>query len=201
MGYASRHMMDECASAESAPPAPAGVRRLNWGCGEHPEPGWLNSDIKEVPGIDVVADVRAGLPLETDSVDYITSIHALPELPYQDLVPALKELRRVLKPGGVLRLALPDLERGIAAFQNGDADYFHVPDEDARSIGAKFVTQMVWYGYSRSLFVHDFVEELLERAGFTRVEHCAYRQTASPWPEIVELDNRPRESLFVEGFK
>jgi len=194
-------MMDERASAESAPPAPAGARRLNWGCGEHPEPGWLNSDIKDVPGIDVVADVRAGLPLETGSIDYITSIHALPELPYPDLVPALQELHRVLKPGGVLRLALPDLDRGIAAYQNGDADYFHVPDDDARTIGAKFVTQMVWYGYSRSLFVLDFVEELLERAGFARVERCEYRETASRWPEIVELDNRPRESLFVEGFK
>ena len=193
--------MDERASAESAPPAFAGVRRLNWGCGEHPEPGWLNSDIKDVPGIDVVADVRAGLPLETGSIDYITSIHALPELPYPDLVPALQELHRVLKPGGVLRLALPDLDRGIAAYQNGDADYFHVPDDDARTIGAKFVTQMVWYGYSRSLFVLDFVEELLERAGFARVERCEYRETASRWPEIVELDNRPRESLFVEGFK
>jgi len=194
-------MMDERASAESPPPAFAGVRRLNWGCGEHPEPGWLNSDIKDVPGIDVVADVRAGLPLETGSIDYITSIHALPELPYPDLVPALQELHRVLKPGGVLRLALPDLDRGIAAYQNGDADYFHVPDDDARTIGAKFVTQMVWYGYSRSLFVLDFVEELLERAGFARVERCEYRETASRWPEIVELDNRPRESLFVEGFK
>jgi len=101
----------------------------------------------------------------------------------------------------VLRLALPDLERGIVAYQNGDADYFHVPDDDARTIGAKFVTQMVWYGYSRSLFVLDFVEELLERAGFARVERCEYRETASRWPEIVELDNRPRESLFVEGFK
>jgi predicted SAM-dependent methyltransferase len=194
-------MMDERASAESAPPAPVRVRRLNWGCGEHPEPGWLNSDIKDVPGIDIVADVRTGLPLETGSVDYITSIHALPELPYADLVPALQELHRVLKPGGVLRLALPDLERGIAAYQRGDADYFHVPDEDARSIGAKFVTQMIWYGYSRSLFVPDFVAELLERAGFARVERCAYRETASVWPEIVDLDNRPRESLFMEGHK
>ena len=49
---------------------------------------------------------------------------------------ALGELHRVLKPGGVLRLALPDLDRGIAAYQNGQADYFHVPDDDARSIGA-----------------------------------------------------------------
>jgi predicted SAM-dependent methyltransferase len=193
--------MNERASAESVPPAPAGVRRLNWGCGEWPEPGWLNSDVKDTPGIDIVADVRTGLPLDTDSIDYIVSIHALPELPYPDLVPALTELRRVLKPGGILRLALPDLERGIAAYQRGDADYFHVPDEDARSIGAKFVTQMIWFGYSRTLFVHDFVEELLLKAGFARVERCAYRQTAGPFPDIVKLDNRERESLFVEAFK
>jgi len=193
-------MTEEGTTAQSVRAA-AGVRRLNWGCGEHPEPGWLNSDVKNVPGIDIVADVRAGLPLESDSIDYITSIHALPELPYPDLVPALRELRRVLKPGGVLRLALPDLERGIEAYQSGNRDYFHVPDEDARSLGAKFVTQMIWYGYSRSLFVPDFVEELLERAGFSRVDRCRYRETAGPWPEIVALDNREPESLFVEGVK
>jgi predicted SAM-dependent methyltransferase len=194
-------MTNERTTAESARPAPAGVRRLNWGCGGHPEPGWLNSDIKEAPGVDIVGDVRNGLPIESDSIDYIVSVHALPELPYEDLVPTLRELRRVLKPGGVLRLALPDLERGIAAFQEGDTDYFHVPDDDARTIGAKFVTQMIWYGYSRSLFVHEFVEELMERAGFTRSHRCAYKQTATGWSDIVALDNRERESLFVEGVK
>jgi predicted SAM-dependent methyltransferase len=194
-------MTHEGASAESAPPASSGVTRLNWGCGEYPQPGWLNSDIKDVPGIDIVADLRTGLPLATDSMDYITSVHALPELPYPDLVPALTELRRVLKPGGVLRLALPDLERGIEAYQRGDMDYFHIPDADARSVGAKFVTQMIWYGYSRSLFVHDFVEELLQRAGFAQVNRCQYGQTAGPWPDIVELDNRERESLFMEAVK
>jgi predicted SAM-dependent methyltransferase len=193
--------MNERASAESAPAAPSGVRRLNWGCGELPEPGWLNSDIKNVPGVDIVADVRSGLPLESDSFDYIASIHALPELPYPDLVPALQELRRVLKPGGTLRLVLPDLQRGIDAFQGNDPEYFHIPDEDARSIGAKFVTQMVWYGYSRSLFLHDFVEELLQRAGFEEIHRCGYKQTASRWPDIVELDNRERESLFMEAVK
>jgi predicted SAM-dependent methyltransferase len=194
-------MSNEGTTAESARPAPAGVRRLNWGCGEYPEPGWLNSDIKDSPGIDIVADVRAGLPLETDSIDYITSIHALPELPYPDLVPALAELRRVLKPGGVLRLALPDLDRAIAAYQRGDHEYFDVPDADARSIGAKFVTQMTWYGYSHTLFVYDFVEELLERAGFAQITRCQYKQTASRWPDIADLDNRERESLFVEAVK
>jgi SAM-dependent methyltransferase len=74
------------------------VRRLNWGCGMHPEPGWINSYVKEGAGIDISCDVREGLPLDDSSVDYITSIHALPELPYPDIEPALGELHRVLKP-------------------------------------------------------------------------------------------------------
>ena len=94
------------------PDAPP-VRRLNWGCGTRPEPGWINSDRKQGPGIDISCDIREGLPLADGSIDYAVSIHALPEVPYPDLVPVLEELHRVLKPGGVLRLGLPNLERAI----------------------------------------------------------------------------------------
>jgi SAM-dependent methyltransferase len=187
---------------QAAPAVPASeVRRLNWGCGEHPDPGWINSDIKEGPGIDLECDIRAGLPLEDDSIDYVVSIHALPEIPYPELVDALRELRRILKPGGVLRMALPDLDKGIEAYLKGDEDYFLIPDEDAERLGSKFVTQLVWYGYSRSLFTFDFTHEILDKAGFTEVTRVEYRETASPFPEIVELDSRERESLFVEATK
>jgi predicted SAM-dependent methyltransferase len=177
----------------------ASIKRLNWGCGEWAPTGWINVDIKDGPGIDISCDIRDGLPLESESIDYAVSIHALPEIPYSDLVPTLQELRRVLRPGGVLRLALPDLDRGIQAYQSNDRDYFLVPDHDARSIGAKFIVQAIWYGYSRTLFTHDFIEELLIKAGFTRLQRCNFGQTASEFPEIVELDNRERESLFVEA--
>ncbi len=177
------------------------IKRLNWGCGGDPRPGWINSDQKDEPGVDLVCDIRDGLPLVDDSIDYAVSIHALPEVPYGDLVPVLEELHRVLKPGGVLRLALPDLERGLAAYQRGDRDYFLVADEEWRDLGSKLVVQLVWYGYSRSLFVPSFVEELLRKAGFEDVRHLGFRETASPHPEIVDLDNRERESLFVEATK
>jgi predicted SAM-dependent methyltransferase len=177
------------------------IRRLNWGCNTDTPEGWINSDMKEGPGIDIRCDIREGLPIDADSLDYAVAIHALPEVPYPDLVPVLAELRRVLKPGGVLRLALPDLDKGIRAYLNNDRDYFLVPDDDAQSIGAKFITQMIWYGYSRSLFTHDFIAELLRKAGFGRVNRCEFRQTQSPHPGIVELDNRERESLFVEAVK
>jgi predicted SAM-dependent methyltransferase len=177
------------------------VKRLNWGCGGWTPAGWINSDIKQGRGIDICGDIRQGLLLEDDSIDYIVSIHALPEMPYDDLVPALQELRRVLKPGGVLRLALPDLLKGVRAYERGDRDYFLVPDDDVKSLGAKLIVQLIWYGYSRTLFTPEFIEEMLYKARFERVDHCSYQQTRSQFAEIIELDNRENESLFVEATK
>jgi SAM-dependent methyltransferase len=181
--------------------AGAGPRRLNWGCGDHTAAGWINSDIKPGPAVDLVADVRQGLPLATGGLDYAVSIHALPELSYPQLVPALVELRRVLKPGAVLRLALPDLDRGIDAYRRGERSYFKVDADEVRSDGGRLIAQMLWYGYSRSLFTLDFAEELLEKAGFEAIRACAFGETASGLAGIVELDNREDESIFVEGSK
>lgn len=179
----------------------ATFRRLHWGCGDSAREGWINSDVKRGRGIDLSADIREGLPLADGSIDYAVSVHALQEIPLDQLVPVLSELHRVLAPGGVLRLVLPDLIKGIRAFERGDREYFLVPDEDARSLGAKLVVQLLWYGYSRTLFTPDFIEELLLKAGFVHVEHCNYLETASPYPEITSLDNRERESQFVEATK
>lgn len=178
------------------------IKRLHWGCGSWIPEGWINSDQKEGPGIDISCDIRDGLPLESDSIDYAVSIHALPEVPYPDLVPVLEELRRVLKPNGVLRLSLPDFDKTIQAYTRRDWDHFSlIPDEDAKSFGAKFIVHLIWYGYTRTFFTHDFLEELLLRAGFRQVSRCRYKETQSPYPDILELDNREEESLFVEAIK
>jgi predicted SAM-dependent methyltransferase len=179
----------------------AGVRRLNWGCGDFPELGWINSDIKEGPNVHIARDIRYGLPLETGCIEYAASIHALPEIHYSDQVPTLRELRRVLEPGGVLRLVLPDLDKGIRAYLDEDHDYFLIPDQDVRSIGGKLITQMLWYGWSRMLFTYDLVAEMLTEAGFSSVSRCSYRQTNSRFPGITELDSRERESLYAEAVK
>jgi SAM-dependent methyltransferase len=176
------------------------ITRLNWGCGSWVEPGWINSDLKEADGV-VVADIRRGLPFDSDSFDCVVSIHALPELEYSELLPALAELRRVLRPSGTLRLGLPDLEKSVDAYRRGDRSYFQVGDEEMQTLGGKLATQLVWYGYSRSLFVPEFVEELLFKAGFRHVDHVEYGETHSGDPMIVSLDNRRQESFFVEAVK
>jgi SAM-dependent methyltransferase len=179
------------------------VKRLHWGCGSWLPEGWINSDQKDDPGIDISCDILDGLPLETGSMEYAVSIHALPEVPYPDLVPVLEELRRVLEPGGVLRLGLPDLGKTIEAYIRKDTSHFaFIPDEDAAGFESKFITHLVWYGYTRTFFTPGFIEETLTKARFSRVVHCEYKKTASGHhPDILDLDNRENESLFVEAFK
>jgi hypothetical protein len=111
------------------------------------------------------------------------------------------ELRRVLKPSGVLRLVLPDLGKGIHAYLHGHDDYFRVDNADVKSRGGRFIVHMLWYGSSKSLFTVDFIEELLLKAGFVQVIECEYRRTECRFSEIIELDNRENESLYIEATK
>jgi len=177
------------------------LRRLHFGCGPITPYGWVNADIAPFPGVDMVADVRAGLPVAADSFDYIVSIHTLPEIPYSDLDRTLLELKRVLKPGGVLRLALPDLDRAIQAYVAKDIDYFLIPDEVVRTLSGKLIVQLLWLGRSRSMFTTEFATELLARNGYMSIQPCSFRQTASPYSGIVELDDRELESFFIEARK
>src|SRR5689334_24041934 len=57
--------------------------------------------------------------------------------------------------------------------RRGDRDWFLIPDEEMSSAGGKLIAQLVWYGWSRTLFVPEFAEELLRRAGFAQVRHLA----------------------------
>lgn len=178
------------------------IHRLNWGCGPITPYGWVNSDIRPGPGIDVVGDIRAGLPIADGVFDYAVSIHALPEIPYADQDRALQELKRVLKPGAVLRLGLPDLEKAIAAYNTKDIDYFFlIPDEAIQSLTGKMITQLLWYGCSRTMFTAEFMAELLARNGFQNIYPCSFRETRSSFPGIVELDDRQLESFFIEATK
>ena len=177
------------------------LTRVNVGCGLNPAPGWINLDLRTHQGMDLCCDIRRSIPLGERAVDYAVAIHVLQDLPWADLPAATAELHRVLRPGGVLRLALPDLDRAIEAYRSGDAAYFYVPDTHARSLGAKLITQIVWYGSVRTPFTFDFAHELLGNAGFARIERCGFRQTRSAYPQIVDLDDRERESLFVEAVK
>jgi SAM-dependent methyltransferase len=175
------------------------ARRLNIGCGRFPGSGWLNLDRKWRPAVDVVADLRRGLPFVDSTFACAAAIHVMQDIPHPEIVPVLREIARILQRGGVLRLALPDLDKAIDAYLRRDTGYFLVPDDQWRSPGAKLVTQIVWFGESRTPFTVEFAEEALSKAGFRSIERCSFGITRSGDPLLAALDNREHESLFLEA--
>jgi len=60
---------------------------------------------------------------------------------------------------------------------------------------------MLWYNITKKPFTREFTEELLGKAAFREITQVKFHQTASRFPEIVELDNRESESFFIEALK
>ncbi|MEM7457412.1 MAG: methyltransferase domain-containing protein, partial [Planctomycetota bacterium] len=84
---------------------------LNIGCGRHFDDRWQNLDIESSePGV-IVHDVTRGIPFETGSFDAVYHSHLLEHLKPHLGRALMADCLRVLKPGGVLRIVVPDLER------------------------------------------------------------------------------------------
>jgi predicted SAM-dependent methyltransferase len=88
------------------------MRLLNIGCGRVAHPAWINYDLEQVSDCPHVRvhDLRTGIPEADGSIDAVYSSHVLEHLTPEEAIPFLAEQRRVLKPGGVLRIVVPDLE-------------------------------------------------------------------------------------------
>ncbi len=84
---------------------------VNVGCGCRIHPDWINLDLHAViPGV-IACDLTQGLPLNDGEADVIYSAATLEHVRRENVPAFLAECRRVLRPGGYLRLAVPDFER------------------------------------------------------------------------------------------
>lgn len=86
--------------------------KLNIGCGRFPKAGFTNLDREALPGVDVVHDLRCfPYPFADGSVDQIEADHVLEHL--GDAFGAMRELHRILAPGGRLTVRVPHCSRGF----------------------------------------------------------------------------------------
>ena len=100
---------------------------VNIGCGGTWHPSWTNLDVRPVdPGVQLW-DVGKGLPFGNEQVDACYASHLLEHLTSNQARALLTESLRVLRRGGVIRLAVPDLEgitreylRVLARAESGD---------------------------------------------------------------------------------
>lgn len=96
--------------------------KLHLGCGPAHLPGWINIDVHPAP---FALNVHWGLPFDDGSADFVFVSHMLEHLFFpHDVLALLRELHRVLRPGGRLRIVVPDIERCIEAYTQNDRQFF-----------------------------------------------------------------------------
>lgn len=137
--------------------------RVNLGCGHITAPGYINVDMRNLPGVDVVAEV-GNLPFEPDSLDEISSTHLLEHFPQEELRRRLLPYwRGLLKPRGLFRAVTPD---GAAMLTHAaDGSYAF---SDFREV--LFGSQDYEGDFHFNLLTPHSLRELVQDAGFVDVD-------------------------------
>lgn len=161
--------------------AAAGTKKLQLGAGGNDLDGWLCSDLFPQPH-EIYVDVTERLPFPDRTFDYVFSEHQIEHVPYSYGVFMLHECFRVLKPGGVLRIATPDLERIVALYAAEKSD---LQQRYIRFVTDKFIPETSDYSPCfvvncdvrswEHQFIYDFatLAQEMHRAGFVEVTRHA----------------------------
>lgn len=172
--------------------------RLDLGAGGNRLQGWTSCDCNG--WCDLEIDLTEPFPFPDDSVAEIYSSHVLEHFLYpQPLLAVLAESRRVLQPGGRIRIAVPDAAIYLDAYahpERFDRERYILP-----ITGLTYRTRIDYVNYMaymagthRHLFDRENLPVVLEEAGFREVRLREFE------PE-VDIEGRRYETIYAQGMK
>jgi predicted SAM-dependent methyltransferase len=175
--------------------------KLHLGCGKRHIPGFFHIDAVEYPHVDHVATIDNLGFIADDSVDLIYNCHVLEHFRRKDVGRVLREWARVLKPGGTLRVSVPDFARLCEVYQRtGDLNLV---------IGPIFGRQDYLYNIHYNVFDERSLGELLLDSGYKDVrrydwratEHAAIDDFSQAYIPHLDREHGTLISLNVEATK
>ena len=205
---------------------------VQYGCGLSAPEFWINFDssptlrLQRIPVISIIAnqkvkfptnvkygDIVKGLPnIEDNSCNGVYCSHILEHLALEDLRLALKNTYKIIRPGGIFRCVLPDLEDAIVNYMNEKASN---PTEasinfmnttmlglTARPKGIK--EQLIHLlGNSHHLWMwdNDSLKKEIIDAGFSNVRKCKYNDCSDERFTEVENEGRFNKAIALESIK
>ncbi|KFN41430.1 class I SAM-dependent methyltransferase [Arenimonas oryziterrae] len=177
--------------------------KISFGSGGVVLPGWIHVDLNPHCRPDVVADATRPLPFPDAVADFLHSEDFLDQLSLVEGENFIAECRRILKPGGAMRLLTPDLRRLVDLYVRGAPELLTLWEEGVgiplrtRTLGEVLNEGMRQCGH-RFVYDEQTLRALLEPRGF-RVTAVACNQSA--WPELRGLDLRLPDTALSMYFE
>jgi SAM-dependent methyltransferase len=203
---------------------------VQYGCGLCAPEEWINFDIsptlriQKIPVLgDLIkgkttvvfpanvkyGDIVKGLPVPDDSCDAVFCSHTLEHLSLEDFKTALTNTYRILKPGGIFRCIVPDLE--VAA-----REYIQGLDAGRKDASIQFLSSVLLGQHSRPRGLKQLVKSALgnshhlwmwdvhslslelEKAGFRNIRPCTFDDSNDPMFRLVESEGRYWHAAAIE---
>lgn len=171
--------------------------------------GWINTDIlgledfaKKESYIFVRNDMTKPFMYPDGYVDCIFASHSLEHIGVEDGLKFLKECHRILKAGGVIRIAVPDCGLLMHQYVDNDLDYLKHISPMAESCTCN-LDKYLSVGLNNHAYAYDVcnLKQLLESAGFKGVKRSDPFHSRSRIMELETIVSHPTISLVMEGTK
>lgn len=188
---------------------------LNLGSGGNLIKDFINIDYSWRQGLDLCWDIRKKIPFKDNSFKGIFIEHVLEHFDWMEALNiVLPEAFRLLKPGGSIRISVPDAEEAVLKYyrskQEGIVDTqflekydggLRIPLTPMLDLNNTFrrIYEPVNIGHK---FAYDFqtLEYFLHTTGFINIKREVYLQGRDP-ALLMDYEKRKSESLYVEASK
>jgi predicted SAM-dependent methyltransferase len=170
---------------------------IHLGCQNVNKEGWVNVDLAGYP-VELRWNLLRPLPFAAGTVDAMFHEHLLEHFSLKDGLALAQDWHRVLKPGGILRIGVPDAGAYVASYSEPEGETLRrLRPEAATKLLA--VSAVFYWPHHLTMYDFETLQLLLTAAGFEYVERRKFGDTTlRPSPDSP---HRRDETLYVEAVK
>lgn len=186
------------------------VRKLQIGAANSVLPGWLSTDVRPASKQVAYLDATQRFPFQDRSIDYIYSEHMIEHIRWNKGAFMLRECRRILKPGGKLRVATPDLKVLLGLYEQksgatGDQYVKWITDVFLSDVGEYRPVHVINNAFRnwghQFLYDGELLEKALRHAGLQDIRRCAFGESEDPQLRGIESHGVNADNAEMVAFE